>query len=131
MSSPVTMPFAAVVMIFVAGMFAGWLLGAVRRKAVVDMTSPANALPNVAKPGLMAALAPSTGKLFQVNTTFKTFRTLNLKCECGNLMKFSDHPGLPLGTEAFPAGDSFTCPKCGKTQNLGDLKHLIEEAMAK
>lgn len=131
MNSPVTMSMAAVVMIFLAGMIVGWFLATIRKKAVINMSGPANPVKQEKEQELLSTLAAGASKLYGIKTTTKTFRALNLKCECGNVAKFSDHPGLPPGTEPFPSGDTYTCPKCGKTQNLADLQHLIEEAMAK
>jgi len=131
MGPDVTLPTFGVVLIFLGGVFVGWLFATMRARGVVDMTSPA--APQKSEISQLLAAMPSstatTKTIFRINKN--VVRTMNFKCKCGAESKFSDHPNPAAGTQPFPAGDSFACPKCGATQNLGDLQHLIDEALAK
>jgi hypothetical protein len=131
MGPDVTLPTFAVVLIFLGGVIVGWLFATMRARGVVDMTAPAAPQKNEISQ-LLAAMPSSTTTtktIFRVNKN--VVRTMNFKCKCGAESKFSDHPNPAAGVQPFPESDSFVCAKCGATQNLGDLQHLIDEALAK
>ena len=55
----------------------------------------------------------------------KTIRTMNLKCQCGATFQFRETSGhADPGSQPFPTGDSFTCPKCGKSIDLTEERRL-------
>lgn len=129
MGPNVTLSTFGILLIFLGGVIVGWLFASMRARGVVDMTAPA-APQNSETSQLLASMPKSTTKtIFSINKNI--MRTMNLKCKCGAEAKFSDHPNPAAGVAPFPEGDSYTCPKCGTTQNLADLRHLIEEATAK
>ncbi|HEY4741473.1 MAG TPA: hypothetical protein VIH76_12835 [Candidatus Acidoferrales bacterium] len=53
----------------------------------------------------------------------KRIKILKVKCQCGEELEFRDPPDpshpdyLP-----FPAGNSVTCPKCGRTFDLAGVR---------
>src|ERR1700733_10825411 len=59
------------------------------------------------------------------NSSFgaKRIKILKVKCQCGEELEFRDPPDpshpdyLP-----FPAGNSVTCPKCGRTFDLAGVR---------
>lgn len=90
---------------FFAGIAVGWLLATVRIKGRVQVS-----------------LTPSgTSTNTQRLVTAKT-RKMEIKCVCGSLMKFRD-PVEP-GYQPFPTGDSVTCPNCGRTKDLTEIRKL-------
>jgi hypothetical protein len=131
MGPNVTLPAFGVVLVFLGGVIVGRFFATMRARSVVDMTAPA--APQKSEISQLLAAMPSstttTKTIFRVNKNI--LRTMNFKCKCGAESKFSDHPNSAAGTQPFPEGDSVVCPKCGATQNLGDLQHLIDEAVAK
>ena len=129
MGPNVTLSTFGILLIFLGGVIVGWLFATMRARGVVDMTAPAAPQKNEFSQLLAAAPSTTTKTIFRINKN--VLRTMNFKCKCGAEVKFSDHPNPSAGVQPFPEGDSFACAKCGATQNLGDLQHLIDEAMAK
>ena len=109
MHSDQSSSYLLIAIAFFAGIAVGWLLS------------------NVVKGRLQFSLAPgaSTGARWLVTT--KT-REMKLKCVCGSLMKFCD-PVKP-GYQPFPTGDSVTCPNCGKTMDVTEIRKLEGSAQA-
>jgi hypothetical protein len=107
------------VIFFIMGFAAGWLFSRVRVKGAINVS--------VLPPGATSGLGSSL-------ITSKTIRTraLNLKCQCGETWQFRETSGhADAGSLPFPTGDSFTCPKCGKSIDLSQERKLEAEAMAK
>jgi hypothetical protein len=54
---------------------------------------------------------------------------LLIKCQCGAEWKFAEGTGnLPPDSQPIPKGDSFVCPKCGKTTDLRPIKNIQASA---
>ena len=118
MNSTVTLSWFAVFAIFVIGIAVGWVMAKTRVSGSLDVSvSPAD---------------PSQGKTRTLNfVKTTTMRTLALKCQCGALWKFTENSGpQPPGTQPMPTGDSFICPKCGKSIDLKAERQLEAEALA-
>ena len=117
MNSTVTLPWLTVLAIFLIGIAVGWVMAKTRVSGSLNVNiSPAD---------------PSQGKprtLSFVKTT--TTRTLALKCQCGAVWKFTDSSSPQVGTQPIPTGDSFICPKCGKSMDLKAERQLEAEALA-
>lgn len=58
----------------------------------------------------------------------KSVRLVQLKCQCGERLKFGDLPdsSQPISTSDLQAY-SITCPKCGRVTNLGDIQALLKD----
>jgi hypothetical protein len=96
---------------FFAGIAVGWLLATVRVKGRIQVS--------LAPPG--------TGTPARLNITTKT-RKMEIKCGCGSLMKFRD-PVEP-GYQPYPTGGSVTCPDCGRTKDLTEIRKLERDVQA-
>jgi hypothetical protein len=49
--------------------------------------------------------------------------TLNLKCRCGAAWRFHQTSGhAAQGTQPMPSGDVFTCPNCGRSIDLREVR---------
>jgi hypothetical protein len=96
------MPSTAVIFFFV-GFAAGWIVGRFQARG---------------------AASPSDVSFVRS----KTIRTMDLKCQCGATFRFRETSGrADPGSQPFPTGDSFTCPKCGKTIDLTEERRLESE----
>ena len=115
MNSLVTVSWRALVGIFAAGFVTGWLAAKTRLRGSLGVSfSPAE-----------------TSQMGASFVKTKTVRTLELKCQCGAVFKFREAGGLlPSGFQPFPAGDSFTCPNCGKVTDLNQLRKIEQDAEA-
>lgn len=118
MNSTVTLSWLTVLAVFLIGIAVGWVMAKTRVSGSLNVNiSPAD--PSQAKPRTLSF----------VKTT--TTRTLALKCQCGAIWKFSESSGPQLpGTQPLPTGDSFVCPKCGKSMDLKAERQLEAEALA-
>lgn len=118
MNSTVALSWLTVLAVFLIGVAVGWVMAKTRVSGSLNVN--------------ISASDPSQGKprtLSFVKTT--TTRTLALKCQCGAVWKFSESSGLqPPGTQPLPTGDSFVCPKCGKSMDLKAERQLEAEALA-
>ncbi len=114
MDSTVTLPWVAVLIIFVAGALVGWFAsGKVSTRVSVGMRPDLAGDP--ARPGIR----------FQTTRT----RTVVLKCQCGAMWHFREGSGpLPPGTEPFPTGDSYICKNCGRSIDLKQERQLEADA---
>jgi hypothetical protein len=101
-----------VVAAFLAGLGAGWLLATVRGKG----SGRTSLLPTDTATGTRR---PVTRRI----------QTMELKCACGSLLKFRD-PVEP-GYQPYPSGDSVTCPNCGRTRDLKEIRKLESESRAR
>lgn len=118
MNSTITLSWLTVLAVFLIGIAVGWVMAKTRVSGSLNVNiSPAD--PSQAKPTTLSF----------VKTT--TTRTLALKCQCGAVWKFTESSGpQPPGTQPFPMGDSFVCPKCGKSMDLKAERQLEAEALA-
>jgi hypothetical protein len=96
--------------VFVAGIFVGWVLANVTRT----------------KEAILSALPPGTDLSSGARRFATKVRVMELKCKCGAVLKFRD-PVEP-GYQPYPSGDSFSCPNCGKVYNLGEIRKLEKGA---
>jgi len=116
MHSTITLPWIAVIAVFLLGGVAGWFAA---NKVGVNVSPKAFNMPPV-------ELLRSGGSRF-----VKTTRTVVLKCKCGATWQFREGAdSLPPGVEPIPAGDSFTCKKCGRSIDLKVERQLEAEALA-
>jgi hypothetical protein len=123
MTSTVTLSLFAVVAIFLAGVGVGWFISAVRVRGSINVDlSPSNAQSNT-QPGFGSSM-----RLVKAVRT-GTSRSLTLKCACGSTWKFTDGTNALPSDQPIPQGDSFVCPKCGKSIDL-KLEHQLEEQAA-
>ena len=99
---------------FLAGIAVGWLLATVRVKGRINVS--------LEPPG------SSTGTQGLVTTKTSKTRMMEIKCACGSLMKFRD-PVEP-GYQPYPTGDSVTCPNCGRSKDLTEIRKLAENVQA-
>lgn len=118
MNSTITLSWLTVLAVFLIGIAVGWVMAKTRVSGSLNVNiSPA--APSQAKPTSLSF----------IKTT--TTRTLALKCQCGAVWKFSESSGpQPPGTQPIPTGDSFVCPKCGKSMDLKAERQLEAEALA-
>ncbi len=96
--------------VFVAGIFLGWVLANVNRT----------------RETILSALPPGTDLSTGARAGMTKIRTMELKCECGSVLKFRD-PVEP-GYEPYPSGDSFSCSSCGKVYDLRQIRKLEKGA---
>ena len=104
----------AVLLIFLLGVLVGWILAKLRAGAVLKI-------------GLSSgSLGPATFKI-----TRTAVRNMTLRCQCGAIWNFREGSGpFPPGTQPMPTGDSFVCPKCGKSIDLTLERQVEAEALA-
>jgi len=115
MGSTITLSGFTVLVIFLLGVGVGWVLGKFRvsGRANIDFTG----------------VNPTPGSFKSVKTT--TVRSLTLKCKCGAVWNFREGTGLfAPDTQPIPSGDSFVCPKCGKSIDLKAERQFEAEALA-
>jgi hypothetical protein len=116
MDSTITLPWIAVIAVFLFGVVVGWFAA---NKVGANVSLGAFNRPPV-------ELLRSGG-----SRLVKTTRTVVLKCQCGATWQFRDGTGsLPPGVEPIPTGDSFTCKKCGRTIDLKVERQLEAKALA-
>ncbi len=97
--------------VFVAGIFVGWVLANVTRT----------------KETILSALPPGTDLGASARrVAMKKVRTMELKCKCGSVLKFRD-PVEP-DYQPYPSGDSFSCSSCGKVFDLREIHNLEKGA---
>ncbi len=115
MDSTVTLPWIAVLGIFLAGGLVGWFAsGKVSARMSVGVRPELPGDPG--KPSIR----------FQRTRT----RTMVLKCQCGAIWHFREGSGpLPTGTEPIPAGDSYICKQCGRSIDLKQERQLEADAL--
>jgi hypothetical protein len=115
MDSTVTLPWIAVLLIFLAGALVGWFAsGKASARVSVGV-----------RPDLPGDLGRS-GIRFQTTRT----RTIVLKCQCGAIWHFREGSDpLPPGTEPIPAGDSYICKQCGRSIDLKQERQLEADAL--
>jgi membrane protease subunit (stomatin/prohibitin family) len=119
MNSTVTLSWLTVFSIFVIGLAVGWVMAKTRVSGSLQVEVSGVDPSQEGKPRTLSFVKTSTT------------RTLALKCQCGALWKFTESSGAqPLGTQPMPAGDSFICPKCGKSIDLKAERQLEAEALA-
>jgi hypothetical protein len=115
MDSTVTLPWIAVLIIFLAGALGGWFASGKVSARVSGGVRPE--LPG--NPG-------RSGIHFQTTRT----RTIVLKCQCGAIWQFREGSGpFPPGTEPIPAGDSYICKKCGRSIDLKQERQVEADAL--
>jgi hypothetical protein len=116
MDSTITLPWIAVIVVFLLGGVVGWFAA---NKVGVNISRKTFNMP----PG---ELLRSGGSRFARAT-----RTVVLKCKSGATWQFREGTGsLPPGVEPIPTGDSFTCKKCGRSIDLRVERQLEAEALA-
>jgi hypothetical protein len=99
---------AVLIFIFAAGFAVGWMWS---RTRIRDSTKP--------------SMSPSAFDGPKVESK-KSVRLLELKCQCGETLKFRDPPDssqpefLP-----YPESDFVTCPKCGRAKNLAEVQAFL------
>lgn len=119
MNSTVTLSWFTVFAIFVIGVAVGWVMAKTRVSGSLQ----------VSVPGVDPSQAGKSRTLSFVKTS--TTRTLALKCQCGAFWKFTEGSGAQApGTQPMPTGDSFVCPKCGKSMDLKAERQLEAQALA-
>jgi hypothetical protein len=120
MNSTVTLPWVAVLAVFIAGIVVGWLAA---KNLGLNVSVGGRLIPKTD----LAAAGGSHGFL----KTTRTFRRkLVLKCQCGAVWQFADGTGpFPPGTEPLPTGDSFICNNCGRSIDLKAERRLEAEAL--
>ena len=59
---------------------------------------------------------------FMTSFGAKRVKILKVKCQCGEELEFRDPPDPSHRALPFPAGDSVTCPKCGRTFDLAGVR---------
>ena len=91
--------------VFFVGIAVGWLLATFRVKGRI----PTSLAPRWTSTAAQRLVAINTHKL-------------EIKCVCGSLMKFRD-PVAP-GYQPYPTGESVTCPNCGRTNDLTEIRKL-------
>lgn len=115
MDSTVTLPWIAVLAIFLAGALVGWFAsGKLSARVSVGV-----------RPGL-------TGDPGRTGIHFQTTRTrmIVLKCQCGAIWRFREGIGpLPPSTEPFPTGDSYICKQCGRSIDLKQERQVEADAL--
>lgn len=53
---------------------------------------------------------------------------LSIKCDCGETQRFhTEGSGGFSGSVVFPSGDTYTCPRCGKTHDLAQVRDLARK----
>jgi len=111
MQPTITIPVLGLVLVFVVGLVVGWLLGRVRLQGAV----------NVSLQGTGAGAGSSRTFSFA-----KTVRILTLKCQCGATWRFHETSGHPdQGSQPMPSGDAFTCPNCGRSMDLHEVRKAL------
>ena len=117
-SSATISPVQSVAVVFlIFGFVMGWLFGRARVRGSLNVS--------ILPPGATSGATSSF-------ITSKTVRTLTLKCLCGATWTFRETSGhADPGSLPFPSGDSFTCPKCGKTLDLTQERKLEAELTGK
>jgi hypothetical protein len=116
MDSTITLPWVAVIAVFLLGVVVGWF---VANQVGVSVSLRTSNMPPV-------ELLRSGSSRF-----VRTTRTLLLKCKCGATWQFREGTGsLPPGVEPIPTGDSFTCKKCGRSIDLKVERQVDAEALA-
>jgi hypothetical protein len=116
MDSTITLPWIAVIAVFLLGGVLGWFAA---NKAGINVSPKASNMPPV-------EVSRSGGSRF-----VKTTRTVVLKCKCGATWQFREGTGsLSPGFEPMPTADSFTCKKCGRSIDLKVERQLEAEALA-
>jgi hypothetical protein len=103
-----------IAIVFLAGIAIGWLLATIRVKGRISVS--------LQPPGT------SMGAQGLVTTKTSKTRKMEIKCACGSLMKFRD-PVEP-GYQPYPTGDSVTCPNCGTSKDLTEIRKLERNAQA-
>lgn len=119
MNSTVTLSWFTVFAIFVIGVAVGWVMAKTRVSGSLQVNVP----------GVDPSQVGKSRTLSFVKTS--TTRTLALKCQCGAFWKFTEGSGVQApGTQPMPTGDSFVCPKCGKSMDLKAERQLEAQALA-
>lgn len=103
-------PYLLAAIAFFVGVAVGWLLAVARAKGRIDVS--------LALPGASTV----TRRAVMIKR-----QTIEVKCPCGSLMKFRD-PVAP-GYQPYPTGDSVTCPSCGRTNDLTEIRKLEGDAL--
>ena len=110
MHSTITISALGLAGIFVLGFVIGWVCGKARIGGSFNIS--------------VERADPASGS----NPTFvfaKTVKTMSLKCQCGETWRFHETSGHPdQGSQPMPEGDSYTCPKCGRTIDLREIRKL-------
>ncbi len=66
-----------------------------------------------------------SGSSLMVEKFERTAHSLSLKCECGTTWRFHETSGhADPDSQPMPAGDSFTCPNCGRAIDLSEARKL-------
>lgn len=117
MSESVTLSWTAVAGVFIFGVVVGWLIAKHLRVGVS------------AKIGMSGDQESPHASGFVHKTVTRKFI---LKCQCGAVWNFVDGNGpVPPGSEPLPSGESFSCPKCGRSIDLKAAREAEREALAK
>ena len=118
MNSTVTLSWFTIFAIFVIGVAVGWVMAKTRVSGSLQVNVP----------GVDPSQVGKSRTLSFVKTS--TTRTLALKCQCGAFWKFTEGSGTQApGTQPIPTGDSFVCPKCGKSIDLKAERQLEAQAL--
>jgi hypothetical protein len=116
MYSTITLPWIAVIAVFLFGGVVGWFAA---NKVAVNISAKAFNMP----PGEVLG---SGGSRVVTRT-----RKWVVNCKCGATWQFGESTGsLPPGIEPIPTGDSFMCKQCGRTIDLKVERQLEEQALA-
>jgi hypothetical protein len=116
MDATVTLPWIAVAGVFLLGAVVGWLAaGKIGSRVSVNV-------------GAKPLVDPDLPRGLHVRVTKS--RNVAIKCQCGAMLQFREGSGpFPPGIEPMPSGDSYICPKCGRSIDLKQERQLEAEVM--
>jgi hypothetical protein len=110
----INIPVIGLIFVFLFGALFGWFLGRRRLQGGLSIS--------VHDPGVTSG----ANRTFAIS---KTVRSLSLKCECGSTWRFHETSGhADQGSQPMPTGDSFTCPSCGRSIDLRELRKALADA---